>query len=37
MDKVERYRQLIQALLTEYATTPISNGEIETQTVFDTQ
>jgi len=37
MDKLEQYRQLIQSLLTEYVATPISNGAIESQTVFDTQ
>jgi hypothetical protein len=37
MDKLELYRQSIQSLLTEYAATPISHGEIETQTIFDTQ
>ena len=35
MDKLEQYRQAIQTLLTKYAATPISNGEIESQTVFD--
>ena len=29
MDKLEQYRQWIQALLTEYVATPISNGAIE--------
>ncbi len=37
MDKISHYRQVIQQLLTEYVQTPISNGEIESQTVFDTQ
>ncbi len=37
MDKLEQYRQWIQALLTEYVATPISNSAIETQTIFDTQ
>jgi hypothetical protein len=37
MDKLEQYRQAIQTLLTEYVQVPISNGEIESQTVFDTQ
>ena len=37
MDKLEHYRQWIQALLTEYVATPISNGAIESQTLFDTQ
>lgn len=34
---VENYRQLIQAYLSEYVSTPIANGEIESYTVFDTQ
>ena len=29
MDKLEQYRQWIQALLTEYVATPISNGAID--------
>ncbi|NJK29558.1 MAG: XisI protein [Acaryochloris sp. RU_4_1] len=37
MDKLEHYRQVIQKLLTEYVKTPIANGEIESQIVFDTQ
>ncbi len=37
MDKLETYRQIIQVLLTEYVQTPIANGKIESQTVFDTQ
>ena len=37
MDKLEQYRQLIETILTEYVATPISNGEIESQTVFDIQ
>lgn len=37
MDKLELYRQSIRSLLTEYAATPISHGEIETQTIFDIQ
>jgi hypothetical protein len=37
MDTLNHYRQAIQQLLTEYVQTPISNGEIESQTVFDTQ
>ena len=35
MDKVEKYRHIIQELLTTYAATPIANGEIESYTVFD--
>jgi XisI protein len=37
MDKLNLYRQAIQAILTDYVKVPISNGEIESQTVFDTQ
>ena len=37
MDKLERYRQCLQNLLSNYVATPISNGEIESQTVFDLQ
>lgn len=35
MDKLELYRQSVQTLLTEYAAVPISNGEIESITLFD--
>jgi hypothetical protein len=34
---VENYRQLIQTYLSEYVSTSIANGEIESYTVFDTQ
>ncbi len=37
MDRLEQYRQAIQTVLTEYVKTPITNGEIESQLVFDTQ
>ncbi|MFG6102640.1 XisI protein [Leptothoe sp. EHU-05/26/07-4] len=37
MDNITSYRNIIQTLLTEYAAIPISNGEIECHTVFDTQ
>jgi XisI protein len=37
MDKLNLYRQAIQAILTDYVKVPIPNGEIESQTVFDTQ
>ncbi|GAA6621324.1 XisI protein [Scytonema sp. NUACC26] len=37
MDKLDKYRQCIQNLLTEYVAVPIANGEIDSQTVFDTQ
>ncbi|HLO86023.1 MAG TPA: XisI protein [Nostocaceae cyanobacterium] len=37
MDSLENYRYIIQSLLTEYAATPIANGEIDCYTVFDTK
>lgn len=37
MDNIVSYRNIIQALLTDYAAIPISNGEIECYTVFDAQ
>lgn len=37
MDKLDQYRQYIQTLLSEYVATPIANGEIESQIVFDLQ
>ncbi|WP_404788245.1 XisI protein [Altericista sp. CCNU0014] len=37
MDTIDRYRQAIQTLLTNYIKVPIANGEIESQAVFDTQ
>lgn len=37
MDKVEQYRAIVQKFLTDYVATPIANGEIESQTVFDLQ
>jgi hypothetical protein len=37
MDKLLKYRECIQTILTEYAAVPISNGEIESQTIFDTK
>jgi hypothetical protein len=37
MDTINRYRQVIQTLLTDYVKVPISNGEIESQAVFDPQ
>ena len=37
MDKLEFYRQAIETLLTNYVAIPISNGEIESYTVFDRQ
>jgi hypothetical protein len=35
MDRVSRYRQLVERTLTEYASIPYSCGELERQTVFD--
>lgn len=35
MDNLEKYRQIIQDFLKDYASTPIANGEIESYTVFD--
>jgi XisI protein len=35
MDKLDLYRQSIQSLLCDYASIPVANGEIESQTVFD--
>lgn len=37
MDKLAQYRQLIQEVLTDYASVPIHNGEIESYTAFDPQ
>jgi XisI protein len=36
MDKLAKYRQIVQDVLQEYAATPISNGQIDSQTIFDT-
>jgi hypothetical protein len=35
MDKLAQYRQHIQSLLSNYASVPVANGKIESQTVFD--
>ncbi|MGK7887816.1 MAG: XisI protein [Leptolyngbyaceae cyanobacterium] len=35
MDQLKQYREIIQQFLSEYVATPISNGEIESYTVFD--
>ena len=35
MDKIEKYRQIIEKILTEHANQPYSHDEIETKTVFD--
>lgn len=37
MDILEAYRDTIKALLADYAAVPISNGEIDCYTVFDTE
>ncbi|NWF57874.1 MAG: XisI protein [Fischerella sp.] len=37
MDKLAFYRQCIQKLLTEYSKSTPINGEIEVQTIFDTE
>jgi hypothetical protein len=37
MDRLESYRNIIKSLLTEYASIPISNGVIDSYTVFDTE
>lgn len=37
MEKLEKYSQLIQSLLLEYSKIRPSYGEIEVQTVFDTE
>ncbi len=36
MDKIEKYRQIIQKVLTDYAKIPYSHGEIASKTIFDT-
>jgi hypothetical protein len=36
MDKLAQYRQIVQEVLQEYAAVPISHGEIDSQTIFDT-
>jgi len=35
MDNLEKYRAIIEKILTEYAAIPYIYGEIETETVFD--
>jgi XisI protein len=37
MAKLEQYRHLIQLILTQYAQIPPAYGEIERQTIFDTE
>ncbi len=35
MDTLEKYRQIVQDLIREYAEIPYSHGNIQSQTVFD--
>ncbi len=35
MDKLEKYREIVQNILQEYAAVPIANGDVKTQTIFD--
>ncbi|MBA3694554.1 MAG: XisI protein [Acidobacteria bacterium] len=35
MDKLEKYRNLIEKILTEHASEPYSYGDIKSQTIFD--
>ena len=35
MDSVERYRQLVQSILTDYAVIPYAHGEVRFETVMD--
>lgn len=35
MDKLEKYRSIIEKILTEYASMPYAYGEIRSQTIFD--
>lgn len=37
MDKVEKYRQLIQELLTAYSEIKAANEEVEAELIFDQQ
>jgi len=37
MAQIENYRALVKQLLSEYASYKYSYGEIETQTVFDSE
>jgi XisI protein len=37
MARLEQYRHLIQRILTQYAQIPPAYGEIERQTIFDTE
>lgn len=35
MDSIEKYRELIQNVLSEYASIPFSYSDVQTQTIFD--
>ncbi len=35
MDKLAKYRQIVQDVIREYAAVPIANGDVQTQTIFD--
>src|SRR5438067_12200673 len=35
MDSVERYRELVERIITEYAQVPYAYGEIQCESVFD--
>jgi XisI protein len=35
MDKLAKYRQIVQDVLREYAAVPVSHGQIDSQTIFD--
>ncbi|BAY14573.1 hypothetical protein NIES21_03300 [Anabaenopsis circularis NIES-21] len=37
MDKIAKYREYIQTLLTNYANDDVSNEQVETQLIFDTE
>ncbi|MBD2206450.1 XisI protein [Calothrix sp. FACHB-1219] len=37
MDKLDQYRVAIKKILTEYASVPIANGEVDCQLIFDTE
>lgn len=37
MEKTERYRQIIQQIIEQHASIPVSYGEVELQTIFDIQ
>jgi XisI protein len=35
MDRTERYRQIVKRVIDEYAASPPSNGEIDSETIVD--